>query len=358
MNKILVIEDDKDLREGILDLMTEEGYEVLEAVNGRKGIEIAKRNIPDLIISDILMPEADGYEVFKELKENTATSGIPFIFLSARAEISDIRHGMNLGADDYLTKPYKADDLIAAVKSKLSRKNYIDKKIEDMHVNIAKSLPHEMRTPLTSVIGFSQLILDHHEDLNNGEILDMVSRINNSGMNLLNIIQKFLLFSELEIITADGSQLKKYRGVSDIPAKEAIYSAVKSVVSGTNRNPDLHMSLSETRVNIDYHHLKFITEELVGNACKFSKVGTEIKIETYADDDNFVFEITDKGIGMTSEQIKNIGILRQFDRDIIFQDGLGLSLGIIGKILDLYGGSMEVQSEPGNYTKVKIKLIK
>ncbi len=356
MEKILVIEDDYDLRSGLIDLLTEEEYEVISAENGLQGVEFARRFLPDLIISDILMPELDGFGVFKELQKETTTSGIPFIFLSARADNTDIRYGMNLGADDYLTKPYKADDLINAVRSRLSRKTYLENKLEQLQLNIARSLPHEMRTPLVSVIGFSQLILDNKKDLKLEEIIDMVGRIRNSGGNLLSIIEKFLLFNELELINNDKSQLKKYPGNNIIPSKEAIYSFVRSIVAENDRSEDIIMTLCEAEINIPYEHLKFIVEELVKNACIYSKAGSSIKITTNRDDENFVLEIADSGIGMTSEQIKAIGILKQFEREKYFQSGLGLSLGVIQRLLKLYKGSMEIESEKEKFTKIKIKI--
>ena len=149
------------VRMGIVDLLAEEGYEIYYAENGKGGISQAKTLLPDLIISDILMPDINGYTVFSELQKDIATCGIPFVFLSARAETNDIRYGMDLGVDDYLTKPYKADDLISAVRSRLSKRKYIDKKFESIHANIAKSVPHELRTPLVAIVGLFQLILDY-----------------------------------------------------------------------------------------------------------------------------------------------------------------------------------------------------
>ncbi len=356
MNKILVIEDDVDLRSGIIDLLTEEGYDVVNAENGIKGVELAKKHLPDLIISDILMPELDGFGVFKELQKEITTSGIPFIFLSARADNTDIRHGMNLGADDYLTKPYKADDLIEAVKSRLSKKKYIDYKFDELHSNIARSLPHEMRTPLVSVIGFSQLILDNKDELEITEIIDMVGRIRKSGGNLLNIIEKFLLFNELEIINSDKTQLRKYPAGDKIPSKESIYSFVQTASSENNRSKDIEMTLCEAELRIYYGHLKFIVEELVNNACTYSEAGTPIKINTKTEGNEFFLEISDSGIGMNGEQIKKIGILKQFGREKYFQGGLGLSLGVIQSILRLYNGSMEIDSEKDKLTTVKIKI--
>lgn len=121
MKSILLIEDDTALRCNTRELLELHNYKVLEAENGKIGIEMALQNVPDIIISDILMPEVDGYQVIKELSNHTSTLAIPFIFISAKTEPIDIRKGMNLGADDYITKPFTEDDLITSIESRLAK---------------------------------------------------------------------------------------------------------------------------------------------------------------------------------------------------------------------------------------------
>ena len=121
MKKILVIEDDFDVRENIRILLNEEGYTVLIADNGKDGITYAKQNLPDLILCDILMPKATGYEVLKELSKEKSTRTIPFIFLTAKTERDDIRSGMELGADDYIFKPFRSVDLLKSIETRLSK---------------------------------------------------------------------------------------------------------------------------------------------------------------------------------------------------------------------------------------------
>ena len=125
MEKILIIEDDKGYLENIKILLDEEDYNVETAANGFDGIEAAKTKNPDLIICDIMLPDIDGYVILKELRKREKTKFIPFIFLTAKAAMSDLRTGMNLGADDYLTKPFKADDLLTAVRTRLEKAKII-----------------------------------------------------------------------------------------------------------------------------------------------------------------------------------------------------------------------------------------
>ncbi|MBV8142739.1 MAG: response regulator transcription factor [Verrucomicrobia bacterium] len=121
MRKILVIEDEVEMRRNLATILRLEKFHPLAAENGRVGIELAKREKPDLILCDVMMPELDGYGVIAALRADPETLSIPFIFLTAKGEKPDIRAGMNLGADDYLTKPIAKSDLLAAVRSRLER---------------------------------------------------------------------------------------------------------------------------------------------------------------------------------------------------------------------------------------------
>lgn len=125
MKTILIIEDDQSLRENIQSLLEKFGYNVHSAKNGLEGFINAKEIMPNLIISDIMMPELDGFDLISELQKNEETSTIPFIFLTAKTEISSFRRGMELGADDYLFKPFKAGQLLKAVEVRLQKKERI-----------------------------------------------------------------------------------------------------------------------------------------------------------------------------------------------------------------------------------------
>ncbi len=124
--KILIIEDNEDIRDSSVEILELAGYEVLEADNGKVGVELAQLHLPDMILCDIMMPELDGYGVLYLLSKNRETSNIPFIFLTAKAERADMRKGMDLGADDYLTKPFDDMELLNTIESRFHKKEKIE----------------------------------------------------------------------------------------------------------------------------------------------------------------------------------------------------------------------------------------
>ena len=130
MKKILLIEDNRDVRENTGEILSLANYHVIAAENGKVGVDLAQREKPDLIICDIMMPELDGYGVLHILSKHESTAGIPFIFLTAKTEKTDIRKGMNLGADDYLTKPFDDTDLLNAIEARLRKTAMQQKKYE------------------------------------------------------------------------------------------------------------------------------------------------------------------------------------------------------------------------------------
>lgn len=121
MRRILVIEDEPEMRRNIAKLLRFRDYQPIEAENGRKGVELARQEKPDLILCDVMMPEMDGYGVLKSLQQDAALALIPFIFLTAKGDKDELRSGMNLGADDYLTKPVANNDLVNAIEARLRR---------------------------------------------------------------------------------------------------------------------------------------------------------------------------------------------------------------------------------------------
>jgi signal transduction histidine kinase len=360
MTKILVIEDEDILREIISEILTAENFEILEAENGKEGLKIAFSQLPDLIICDVMMPEIEGYQVLNQLHQNLSTATIPFIFLTAKASKSDQREGMDLGADDYLTKPLTRKELLGAVTTRLGKKQEIDKKsqesLEKLRNNLTRSLPHELRTPLNGIIGSADLLRLYSDSMDTEEIKELAIMIKSSGQRLYNLIQKFLIYSKIEITANNSQQLEQLLQGLTINIEETITNIAQEIAHNYNRDNDLLIDIKNIQVNVAENWLMTIIKELVDNAFKYSLANTKVLIKNSIKDNTLTLSIKNCGRGMTSEQIQNIGAYMQFSREIYEQQGTGLGLSICKRLAELYGGELIVKSIPEKETIVLVSL--
>ena len=360
MTKILVIEDEESIRENILELLEAENFQGIGATNGKIGIKMAIDQIPDLILCDMMMPEVDGYGVLKALHSEPLTATIPFIFLTAKADKSDIRTGMELGADDYITKPCTPQELLKAIAIRLEKHKAISRKsqktLDELRTNISMSLPHELRTPLNAILGFSELIMSEYQVFNESDILDMIGQINTSGHRLYRLIQNFLLYAELEMAATNPELLKEMRNSEFSCVQSLLTQKAKQQAKQVNRTDDLQLNLHDSSVAMDSIKLTKIVEELLDNAFKFSLEGTPVLLSTLVENQTFVISVKDQGRGMTADQIAQLEAYRQFDRKIYQQPGLGLGLAIVQRLTELHGGEFKIESFPQQETIVCVSL--
>ncbi|NEP10019.1 MAG: hybrid sensor histidine kinase/response regulator [Symploca sp. SIO1A3] len=355
MTKILVIEDEELVRENLLDFLEAEDYQTIAASNGKIGVELAQNYLPDLIICDVMMPELDGYGVLKKLSHNSATATIPFIFLTAKADKIDRREGMELGADDYLTKPFTIKELKRTIEARLGRRREIKKKFDDLRNSITLALPHEMRTSLNGILGSSQLMMDPGS-LETEEIREMAESIYKSGKRLLRLTENFLRYTEVEILATDPERVEKLQNSSSNYPKEIIANLSREIADKLGRTADLHLEVQEASVQIADARLKTIVEELIDNAFKFSQVGTPVRVVSTVQNDTFILSVNDEGRGMTKAQIADLGAYLQFERKQYEQQGIGLGLVIAKRLAELHGGELTIESTPGQKTTVQVSL--
>jgi two-component system, sensor histidine kinase and response regulator len=361
MTKILVIEDDNDLRNIICEMLGAENFSVIEAEDGDIGVQLAKEELPDLVICDIMLPTIDGYGVLYHLREVPSLQTVPFIFLSAKAAKADTRLGMELGADDYLTKPFTRDELLGAVTTRLAKQVAIaresQKKLDDLRENITYSLPQELRTPLNLILSHSQLLLDNYYNVDPQEALKRLKDINSSGKRLYRLVQNFLLYGELTRVQRDPQQARKFQNHTETSLpQQAIEEVALQEADRANRSRDLHLELQEIVLSIPQAVIKKLAEELIDNAFKFSTPGTPVQVSTLFQDNTFQLFIIDRGRGMSAEQIANLGAYIQFDRNSSSQKGSGLGLAIAKLLTELHGGEFKIESIPEQQTIVHVIL--
>jgi PAS domain S-box-containing protein len=484
MTKILIIEDNSVLLDSIADFLEEEGFNIIKALNGEEGVEMAVRNIPDIILSDIYMPKLNGYQVYDALRKTPSTSLIPFIFISAKAEKEDILYGLKMGADDYIIKPIdfpellkrvinriekthntmqlsevkyqalfeSANDAILMVKALNSsifdanptacsalgfeKDHLLTMRVQDLFVpsdeepllsfysdnegwkdhflmealwitadkkhipvqvsgrkihligedyifliirdislqkehqrqlilakekaeesdrlksSILANMSHELRTPLNGILGFAEIL---KEELVSTELVTMAENIRNSGKWLLNTLDAVMTLSQLEA----GKVIPKPMKINLAPVILDVVGSFQPLTE--EKQIYIKANLPESLViTTDQRLIRQIVTCLVDNAIKFTKTGgitveAGILAEGHKD---LNISIIDTGIGIPAENIEMIfqefrqgseGIGRQFQ-------GSGLGLTISQRIIDLLGGTIQLESEPGRGSAFRVTI--
>jgi signal transduction histidine kinase len=362
MKTILVIEDDLLIRESIQDLLELEGFHAIGAENGILGIQLAQECLPDVILCDVEMPGANGYDVLAALRHNPLTISIPFIFLTGRDNRTDFRQGMNLGADDYLTKPCEPQELLTAITSRLEKhqalQSHTQKQLDDLRSSIALSLPHELRTPLTGILSAVETLRVLADGIDRETVLEIADAVQISAERLHRLIQNFLLYARLEVAAHTGDQLPPAQvNVTENPAL-LIHQIANRLAEQWQRTPDLQMDLQNVAITLPEPEFRKVLQELIDNAFKFSKLGCSVQITSRIEPEMYQVEVTNQGRGMTVEQVAHLGAYIQFDRKFYEQQGTGLGLTIAKRLLELYGGKLAIHSIPEQQTTVHMTILR
>lgn len=362
MAKILMIEDEHNLRNSVLGALEYEGFETFGTGNGRQGIQFAKEYRPDLILCDIVMPELNGYDVLSELRRDPLTRPIPFIFLTGKTGEEDFRRGTELGADDYITKPFNFDVMLSVIQNRLNRQAVMSQQIKELRVNLASALPHELRTPLTGIMGYSSFLINLGEERlpEPGEILEMQTVIYNNALHLHRLIENYLLYVKLKFIES-GLKSKEscvWYSADVVNAMNAIIPFATGIAEKFQRQGDLILEPVDVDIRISGIAMQRIVEELLVNAFKFSKPGTPVRVVIRRDGNRCILSIMDQGRSMTDEQIASIGAYMQFDREKYEQQGVGLGLMIAKLLTQLHDGELTIDSEVNQGTTVNVSFPK
>jgi two-component system, sensor histidine kinase and response regulator len=362
MKKILVIDDEEWLREMMLLALRQRGFEVIEAENGERGIDVARKELPDLILCDVNMDKVDGYLTLSSLRSEPATASIPFILMTGLADQAGMRHGMELGADDYLPKPFTIEALYAAVDARLKKAKTVreeaERKLADLRDNISMMLPHELRTPLNGILAYGEILVADAETISPKDIAEMGQVIYDSGRRLERLVENFLIYAQLELLNSDPQNLHSLlRKQTPSPVPIIEQHARKQAVLA-RRPQDLELQLANVPAPISDEYLTKIVEELLQNAFKFSSANSIVRV-VFSDSENSVLlSVSDNGRGFSTEHITKVGAYMQFDRKLHEQQGLGLGLTIVRRLTELHGGTLAIQSHKGAGTTVTVKLPK
>jgi len=360
MKKVLVIDDTPEVRMIISETLNLFGFSTLAAEDGETGLSMACQEHPDLVICDINMPKVDGYTTLTSLRSNAVTATIPFIFLSGATDKINMRRGMELGADDYLTKPFTPKELLAAVNTRLSKQaemqRHSDSKLNELRGNISLALPHELRTPLNGILGLAGLLIDDYASMDREEVLESARFIQQSALRLHRLIENFLVYSQIELMASEKKRIDLGNSTAPVQVERAIPETARDVATRHKRPNDLTLQIGSASLLVPEENLKKLVEEFVDNAFKFSTRGQPVIVATECVGNTFHLSITDSGRGMTPEQIGRIGPHIQFERKTFEQQGAGLGLVIAKRMVELLGGACRLDSKVGEGTTVKVSF--
>ena len=343
--KVLVIEDDARWRTVVEAQLLAEGHTVLTAADGLAGLALAAER-PDVILCDIEMPRLNGYGVLEALRQQPELSEIPFIFLTGRTARAEQRKGMVLGADDYITKPFRPEELIAGIAGVLAKRESFAQRLRhytDEHQReITAPWAHELLTPLNGILGMASLLESEPGAVSPDELREMARSIQVSARRqqalALKLVRHFHLQQLLETGWKDPT--------AAVEAGTGLEDEVLVIAGQSGRSADLRLNCAPAVVRINPVWLRAAAAELVENAYKFSLPGTLVTVTGAVVDGVYRIEVTDRGPGMSAEERSGIAAFRQFHRDKHEQQGLGLGLIIVQNIARLHGGSFGLEPGP------------
>ncbi len=361
MYRILLIEDEEFFCDIVASMLEIAGYGVIVTHDGTAGLEAAKAQRPDIILCDVSMPGISGHDVLRELKSEPKLAGIPFIFLTGNAERKDVREGMQLGADDYLTKPFSEKELTNAIEACLAKKHalgrYFESRFDDVKMTVVKSLPHEFRTPMASILGFSEMLMED-SGIEPEQVREIGGLINKSGRRLHRLLENIELMGQIGLWENDPAMKAELQAAPSSNVLDPLRTAAERLMTDHERPGAIRISGNDLSVKMSSVHLARMLEEVLDNAMKFSAAEASVHVSIDEGETEGLIIVRDEGRGMTTEQLSLVSAFRQFNRAQFEQQGLGLGLVLASSLAKVYDGRLDITSEEGRGTTVSITLPK
>lgn len=368
MYRVLLIEDEYHLLENLAENLTFEGFEVYTAENGWAGVKAALEHQPDIVVCDLMMPELDGHGVLLELRSRPSTSDIPFIFLTARAGLDDMRIGMNLGADDYLAKPCPHDTLVNTINARMAKYNESAGRYErtmeiletaltqeyessQLKTRLLSMVAHDLRTGLTSILSSEQLIKNYQQKLSPERHLNYLLRIERNVHQMLTMLDDLLMVGEQQA----GRVVTQIEQFDLRHLSRDIISDLSSMYGDTH--PIEFMAQNgNTMIEADPRYISRILMNLLGNAYKYSEEGTTITVTIRLQDDTIQLIVEDRGIGIPTDDLEGLFDLYKRAGNVGGVRGKGIGLAVVKQAVDMHHGTIEVESAESVGTTFTITL--
>ncbi len=369
---ILIVDDIPKNLQLLSSILSAEGYQIAFASNGLQALSVLETTKPDLILLDIMMPELDGYEVCKRLKENNDTKDIPVIFLTGRVETEDVIRGFKVGAVDYVTKPFNSVELLIRVKThielKLSKDELIlkNQQLHDYQTELKQLIStkdkffsiiaHDLRGPFSGFLGLSDILMNEYDSLDKSEIVQISESMNKAAKRLFSFLENLLEWSSTQT-----GRLEIHKSNLDI---SYVADKVISLLSTSANDKDIVLSNKinqNTYIIADGNVVQTILRNLISNAIKFTKNNGSVNVTAKEYDENQVLiSVIDNGVGMSEDVIEKIFKLdlKHSTPGTNNESGTGLGIVLCKELVNKSDGELFVKSEVGVGTTFSFTLPK
>jgi len=352
--KILIVDDVVSNVLLLKVLLKNEKFKTVTASDGLEAIQQAEKELPDLILLDVMMPQMDGFETAMHLKNNPATAGIPIIFLTALNSTQDIVKGFQAGANDFITKPFNKEELLVRVNHQISlvaAKKLILERTEELRKTIVgrdklySVIAHDLRSPLASIkMVLNMMVLGLSEDVIGKEMYQMLQMVNHSTEDVFSLLDNLLKWTK--------SQIGKLNVVYQDFRIDEVVEGVLDIFSLVSKSKNIQLvndSIDTVTVHADVDMVKTILRNLLSNALKFSYEGSQIIIGSQLETDKVIISVKDSGKGMSAEdKEKLLKTETHFSRyGTNNEEGSGLGLLLCQDFAIKNGGDLWFESEEG-----------
>jgi len=361
-NKVLIVDDNTNNLSVLGNILLSNNFAVQVAENGNAAIQMVKKKQPDLILLDINMPGISGYEVCKILKEDKSTANIPIIFLTAYSETENIVEGFKLGAVDYITKPFRTEELMARVNTHIELKNAKTslelKNTELQHLNATKDklftiIAHDLRGPIGNLTNYIELLKNMHRQWSQEKVERWIDDMENIASE-----SQFLLENLFNWSSSQLNEIKVKPCINDIT--NVIQQVLNQIANlAEAKNQEIRFIDNGPVIGcFDPEMISIVIRNIVSNAIKFTQRDGKIEISTFEQNDKIVLTIADNGIGIPKEKIddlfKNVQLQSTYGTER--EKGSGFGLLLCHEFITLNNGEISITSEINKGSEFRIVL--
>ena len=346
---IFIAEDSPESLKALYQFLKTEEYRISAVGNGRQALEMIPNLLPDLVLLDIMMPEPDGFTVCEQLQNNPVTKDIPIIFLTARTEKADIVKGFELGAVDYITKPFNGAELLARINTHLELK-FSRESLKELNATKDKFfsiIAHDLKNPLQGLLSSAEVLNSYYDSFNEVKKKELIRRFYDSSQQFSALLKNLLTWS----MSQQGKINLNPQKIDIADIIEENLDLIKE--SAGKKNITLSSQIERNAfVWADKNMLRTVLRNLLSNAVKFTNPGGEVRVQIHILENHARILVSDNGVGIPPQDIPNLFRVDVHisTRGTAGEKGTGLGLILCKEFVEKNNGTIDVESVPGEGT--------